>query len=223
MNARSLPLHRSLAAAAATLLMTLGVGAQAQSGNPAQGALQPNETLLRPGLLYAGGGLGLHEQTRFECGKAPVCDRPRVASKLFGGVRLTPGLAVEINQFYFASGKATAGPGAPISSRFTSASSQSYELENRATSLGINWEIETFRELTSHVRLGLARVRTKATVVETGNVTREVSEGKNSPYLGLGMSIQLAPHFRFNTGYDFLRGANGTRLHVLWTGVTIEN
>lgn len=218
MNATAFRLSSTFVSAAAALLMTVGASAQAQQSQE----LQPASPLIRPGLLYGGIGLGLQEQTRFECEGVPVCDRPRVATKMFGGIRLTPGLAIEVNQFYLGKGKRSAGPGQPIRSDYTDSSSQQLNIENRATTIGINWEIETLREFTSHVRLGLARVKTKIEV-EGPSGNQVLREDKTTPYVGLGLSMQLAKNLRFNSGWDFLRNEAGNRFHVLSMGVSFEN
>jgi hypothetical protein len=175
-------------------------------------ALEPAAPIVRPGMFYSGGSLGLMAQTKVSCGGALVCDRPLIGGKLFGGWRLTPGLAVEINQYYLGKSKLEDTTPGVVNSSYVTPTTLFVTERNRGFGVGINWEIETFRELTSHVRLGVARMETEVTRLDKVAGLVNSKEAKVRPYIGVGLSMQLTENLRFQTGIDWLRSPKNNHM-----------
>jgi hypothetical protein len=156
---------------------------------------------------YGGAAVGLAPSAQ-NCQGYDNCERIAGGAKLFGGWNVTPNVAAEINYFYF--GATRSEPGLSKASIKNSA---------KAVSLGMNWNIELFEVMSSHVRLGVARVRnTNDRVSALGVLTNDV-EYTTSPYIGLGLSIPFSSHVRLVTGYDFISvSGSGNRSRHLLSG-----
>jgi hypothetical protein len=94
---------------------------------------------------------------------------------------------------------------------------------NSGVGFGINWEIETFRELTSHVRLGIARMENEVTLLDedAGLVTQKSFKAR--PYIGVGLSMQLTQNLRFQSSVDWLRSPSNNHIYLFSTGISFEN
>jgi len=185
--------------------------------------LTAHDPLVRPGMFYVGGNLGLLAQTKFKCGSADICNRPLMGGKLFAGWRVTPGLAFEINHYYLGKSEQEDTDPGVIRSKYASTSTLAVTERNRAVGFGINWEIETFRELTSHVRLGISRTQTEVTLIDADQSVSRQKEFKARPYLGVGLSMQLTQNLRFQTSVDWLRSPANNHIYLFSTGVSFEN
>jgi hypothetical protein len=96
----------------------------------------------------------------------------------------------------------------------------------------MSWNIEMFEFLSSHVRLGVARVSNRkdtanyafqtasnGTVVTTISSRVHEEDLTTSPYFGLGLSIPFNKHVRLTTGYDFISvSGHGNRSRHLLSG-----
>lgn len=211
--------HRSVSSFATALPLALAMMGSSAFAE----ALQPHDPIVRPGMFYAGGNLGLLAQTKFKCSSADICDRPLAGGKLFAGWRVTPGLAFEINQYYLGKSKKEDTTPGVVDGQFASSTTLAVTERNRAIGLGINWEIETFRELTSHVRLGVARMQSEVTLLDQTTGTTTAKSFKARPYLGVGLSMQLTPNMRFQSSVDWLRSPSNNHIYLFSTGVSIEN
>ena len=78
-------------------LSTLAVAALSVLGSSAM-AEEELKPAARQWGIYAGGNIGVGA-AQWDCDVA--CDRARLSGKVFGGKRLTPGLAAEINYMVF--------------------------------------------------------------------------------------------------------------------------
>ncbi len=172
---------------------------------------------LRPGTIYGAAGVGLMASS-YECKGAPGCEYDRASAKLFGGYRFTPNLAAELSYFYLGGFKATQGPGT-----FPADQPIATKLRNTGVSYAIDWSNEIFQVMTTHVRFGLATVRTAGSITYGNNETENVREYTTKPYLGLGLSYQMSPSVRFYSGYDVLRNKRNEHFHMLSLGLGIEN
>jgi len=196
----------------------LAGAALAVAGLAATGTASAGDFLdLRPGTVYAAANLNLLQANGYECEGSPICERPRIGGKLFGGYRFTPNLATEVAYYYLGSFKSVdTGVTAPGDAADT-------KLRNTAVSIGIDWHNELFQVLYQHIRFGVAVVRTDGRIIYGDNRTERVNEYTTVPYLGLGLSYQFNPHVRFYQGYDILRNKRNNHIHVLSMGVGIEN
>lgn len=175
------------------------------------------EEFFRPGSVYAAANLNLLQADGFECQGSPICERPRIGGKLFGGYRFTPNLATEVAYYYMGNFKSVEGPGVPAGQPADT------QLRNSGFTVGIDWSNELFQVLTQHIRFGLSIVRTEGRIIYGNNTVEQINEYKTAPYLGLGLSYQFNPHVRFYQGYDVLRTKRNGNIHVLSMGVGIEN
>lgn len=172
---------------------------------------------------YGGASVGLAPSSQ-SCSGEP-CDRLSGGSKVFAGWNMTPNVAAEINFFYFGKVKSTTyTPGTSGNPGTTIDTSRDAE----AVTLGINWKIEMLRQLTNHVRLGIAR--TRHTTYVTNSVTPfgtpiygpevKSEETTTRPYIGLGLSIPFNSYLRFQTGYDFIwENKQSMNHHLLSAGI----
>jgi hypothetical protein len=210
---------RTISSFVAALPLALAVAGSSVSAQ----TMEPHDPLVRPGMFYAGGNLGMMAQTKFKCGTVEICNRPLVGAKLFAGWRVTPGLAFEINRYYLGkSEKEDATPGA-VGGQFATPTTLGVTERNSGVGFGINWEIETFRELTSHVRLGIARMENEVTLLDedAGLVTQKSFKAR--PYIGVGLSMQLTQNLRFQSSVDWLRSPSNNHIYLFSTGISFEN
>lgn len=167
------------------------------------------------GQVYGGFGAGFGIAAR-PCGDAPVCNRATFSQKLFGGVRMTPTLAAEVNYFYFR-GADKANDAAGILATGVATQRDS----TRTTTLGINWETELLMNFTNHIRLGWAFSKHKQVVTNGAGVMSTTNNYSGSPYLGLGLSYEVQRGLHLNTGYDFIIDGHDSN-HMLSVGATLE-
>lgn len=165
---------------------------------------------------YLGTNIGLSPSSQ-ACNTSS-CDRVSGGAKLFGGWNVTPNVAAEVNFFYFGRVRGT---------NYSLGNAVDTSKEAEAVTVGINWNIEMLRQLTNHVRLGLARTRhTTYTYNTTNFVTSAETKSEvitTRPYIGLGLSIPFNQYLRFNTGYDFIwENKHDQSHHLLSAGIVGE-
>lgn len=165
--------------------------------------------------VYVGAGAGVGVDAR-SCGAAPSCNRTNFSQKIFGGVRLTPGLAAELNQFYFRGlDRANADPVA------TSTGVASTRESMDATALGINWEVELLHGFTNQIRLGWAYTRREILSLSPSGVATRRNEYSGMPYLGAGLEFSLTSDVRLFSNYDFLIGGHNSH-HLFSVGMVAD-
>jgi hypothetical protein len=158
--------------------------------------------------VYGGASAGFGVASR-ACGEAVGCNRANFSQKMFGGVRMTPSLAAEINYFYFR----------PLDKEYSPATSAATGVvaereQARTITLGINWETELLQDFTNHIRLGVALTKHKNTLTLANGETQTVREHRNAPYLGLGLSYRVSEPLRLFSHADFIMDGHDSRTYL---------
>jgi hypothetical protein len=180
---------RTISSFVAALPLALAVAGSSVSAQ----TMEPQPRALG---VYAGAnaGVGVYE---WDCGTS--CGRTSFSGKLFGGKRLTPGLAAEINYMFFGrvdnANSSTLAVATGIASEKRKAS---------AIALGINWEVELLHDVTNHLRIGMARVKRDQEIVRVGGAVESVSSYRTAPHVGAGLSLQVVRDIRINTNFDYI-------------------
>lgn len=180
---------RTISSFVAALPLALAVAGSSVSAQ----TMEPQPRALG---VYAGAnaGIGVYE---WDCGTS--CGRTSFSGKLFGGKRLTPGLAAEINYMFFGrvdnANSSTLAVATGIASEKRKAS---------AIALGINWEVELLHDVTNHLRIGMARVKRDQEIVRVGGAVESVSSYRTAPHVGAGLSLQVVRDIRINTNFDYI-------------------
>ncbi len=174
-------------------LSLFGLPATAQTLTPASS----------PMGVYGGGafGIGAHQ---WDCGSE--CDRAAFSGKVFGGKRLTPGLAAEINYFVFGTVESNNDP-----ARTASTGLATERRDVRAVTFGINWEVELLHGITNHLRVGVARKRTDREITLASGARADERSYGTAPYVGASLSYQPVRDVRLLAGFDYIidgRGSN---------------
>lgn len=146
--------------------------------------------------IYGGGAFGVGA-AQWECGTS--CNRATFSGKFFGGKRLTPGLAAEVNYMFFG-GLDRANDTATTASTGVAAVRQ----KMRALSVGINWEVELLNDFTNHLRVGWAFTRKDQNLTRSNGVTERVIDYGSAPYFGAGLSYQFARDMRLLSSFDYV-------------------
>lgn len=146
--------------------------------------------------IYGGGAFGVGA-AQWECGTS--CNRATFSGKFFGGKRLTPGLAAEVNYMFFG-GLDRANDTATTASTGVAAVRQ----KMRALSVGINWEVELLNDFTNSLRVGWAFTRRDQNITYAGGTTARVNDYGSAPYLGAGLSYQFARDMRLLSSFDYV-------------------
>ncbi len=185
----------SLSVAAAAVLMSVGVSAQAQTLQPASAPLGS----------YVGGtaGFGINN---WQCDA--TCDRSVFSGKIFAGKRLTPGLAAEVNYFMFGKTTRTNANAAAQAMGYASE-----ERSVRAFALNINWEVELIQDFTNQIRLGWGSLeQTNDRTLLNSTVVR-TKQHNTAPYLGAGLAFRLTRDIKLISTVDaFFKGHNSQYL-----------
>lgn len=190
-------------AAVAALSMSVGLTAQAQTLEPVSPPLG----------VYVGGtaGIGL---TNFLCDGS--CSPHAFAGKIFGGKRLTPGLAAEVNYLMF--GQMERGNDAATSK------ARGFSAEKRrvnALTLGINWEVELIQDFTNQIRVGWAFMDQKNKVTGLDGVERRADRRLNAPYVGAGIGFRLNRTVKLLSAVDFVVDGHDS-LYLFGVGAMVE-
>lgn len=146
--------------------------------------------------IYGGGAFGVGA-AQWECGTS--CNRATFSGKFFGGKRLTPGLAAEVNYMFFG-GLDRANDTATTASTGVAAVRQ----KMRALSVGINWEVELLNDFTNSLRVGWAFTRRDQNITYAGGATERVNDYGSAPYFGAGLSYQFARDMRLLSSFDYV-------------------
>lgn len=163
--------------------------------------------------VYAGAnaGVGVYE---WDCGTS--CGRTSFSGKLFGGKRLTPGLAAEINYMFF--GRVD-NANSPTLAAATGISSEKRKVS--AIALGINWEVELLHDVTNHLRIGMARVKRDRDIEFVGGDRESGSSYRTAPHVGAGLSLQVVRDIRINTNFDYIIDGENS-LYLFSVGGSME-
>lgn len=203
MNATASRLPFALVSTAAALLMTVGASAQAQELKPVSPQLG----------VYAGGTAGIGV-TNGLC-TAP-CSNNTFAGKIFGGKRLTPGLAAEVNLLMF-------GETERVNNQATinAGGTAKETVRSRAITLGINWEVELIQDFTNQIRVGWAFVNQKKRLLSGNNVEVQADRRLNAPYIGAGIAFRLNRDIKLLSSADFvINGHEG--MYLFGIGASAE-
>jgi opacity protein-like surface antigen len=180
---------RTISSFVAALPLALAVAGSSVSAQ----TMQPQPRALG---VYAGAnaGVGVYE---WDCGTS--CGRTSFSGKLFGGKRLTPGLAAEINYMFF--GRVD-NANSPTLAAATGISAEKRKVS--AITVGINWEVELLHDVTNHLRIGMARVKRDSDIERVGGAVESVSSYRTAPHVGAGLSLQVVRDIRINTNFDYI-------------------
>lgn len=176
----------SLSTMALAALSLTSVSAMAQE-------LKPESAPLG---LYAGANFGL-SAAQWHCGTS--CDRVTFSGKLFGGKRITPGLAAEVNYMFFG-GMDRANDAARTAETGEAAMRQ----KERAVTVGINWEVELKHGFTNQLRAGVAFVHADRKVILADGSEVRRFENSTAPYIGAGIAFQVARDVRLLSSFDYI-------------------
>lgn len=176
----------SLSTMALAALSLTSVSAMAQE-------LKPESAPLG---LYAGANFGL-SAAQWHCGTS--CDRVTFSGKLFGGKRITPGLAAEVNYMFFG-GMDRANDAARTAETGEAAMRQ----KERAVTVGINWEVELKHGFTNQLRAGWAFTRKDQKITTADNTEVRKMVYDSAPYVGAGIAFQVNREVKLLSGFDYI-------------------
>jgi len=199
-NSASRKISKSLSVLAAALsLVSLSAFAQ--------------ERLSNPYCIYGGATFGIGA-AQWQCGS--TCDRATFSGKLFGGKRITPGLAAEVNYMFFG------GLDSTNSSSVTAATGVAATRQKmRAATVGINWEVELINDFANHIRLGWAFTRKdQKLTMANGSEGRNIEYG-SAPYMGVGLSFQAVRDVRLVSGFDYIIDGHDS-YYLFSVGASVE-
>jgi OOP family OmpA-OmpF porin len=144
--------------------------------------------------LYGGATYGA-SYVDFDCTPIPNCKHEDTGYKLYSGFNITAHIAAELG--YVGFGKGTAET---VRSGFLLKHQQAVS----ALVLNGAFRIDMTRNATGIVRLGLARVRAKASGSIAG-VPLSDTETSVAPYLGLGLEYAVADNLKAIAAVDFTK------------------
>lgn len=149
-----------------------------------------------PEGIYLGGTFGIGA-AQWECGTS--CDRATFSGKFFGGKRLTPGLAAEVNYMFFG-GLDRANDTATTAATGVAAVRQ----KMRALTAGVNWEVELLNDFTNQLRIGWAFTRRDQNITYAGGTTGRVNDYGSALYLGAGLGFNVNHEFKLLSNFDYI-------------------
>ena len=138
---------------------------------------------------YVGGALGV-SYTDVDCSAATKCDKTDGNFKLIAGYRFNPAWAVEVGYMGFGNQKSTDASG-------------DTKIQTTAAFAALATRMNIMPALDGVLRLGLARVRSEATVSPNVGDRYKETEIRMKPYLGLGLEYTVLPELRATLGADF--------------------
>lgn len=158
--------------------------------------------------IYAGAALGA-THVNLDCQGTSKCDTNDSGFKLFGGLKMSSNLSVELAYIDFGTGKYEYANGATTG-----------RMDADALTLAAAWRTDFTREFAGVLRLGLGYVQTK--VKEHGpSSSASVSSHATKPYWGLGAEYAFSKNLKGVASADFttgkFRGTNGV-LHLYSLG-----
>ncbi len=148
--------------------------------------------------IYGGGAFGVGV-AQWPQSTSTTVDRATFSGKFFGGKRLTPGLAAEVNYLFFG-GLNRANDTAKTAETGIAAMRQ----KERALTLGINWEVELLNDFTNQLRFGWARVRKDQDITYAGGVKGRVISYDSAPYFGAGLAFNIYRDMKLVSSFDYV-------------------
>jgi Outer membrane protein beta-barrel domain len=157
--------------------------------------------------IYGGATFGVGA-SQWECGT--TCDRAVFSGKVFGGKRLTPGLAAEVNYLFFGGQDRANDTG-----RQAATGIASERQKFRALTVGINWEVELLNDITNSLRVGMAFTRRASEYTYVDGSFKQINDYSRAPYFGAGLSYQLMRDMRLLASFDYI--IDGHESHYLFS------
>jgi hypothetical protein len=146
--------------------------------------------------IYGGATFGVGA-AQWECGT--TCDRAVFSGKIFGGKRLTPGLAAEVNYMFFG------GLDKANDTDQTAATGiASMRQKARAVTLGVNWEVELLNDFVNQLRIGVARTRFDQQITRAGGAEERKMVYGTAPYVGAGLAYRLMRDVKLLSNFDYI-------------------
>lgn len=127
----------------------------------------------------------------FDCSGATECDKSGSTGKIYAGYSESPNWAFEVGYINF--GKASASDGVA-----------SGELKSSALLVGGAYRSAVTTDVTTVLRLGIARVKTKVDADVLG-FSGSQSDNKVTFYAGLGLEYAVTKSIKVVAGWDFTR------------------
>lgn len=163
--------------------------------------------------VYVGGNIGVGA-AQWSCEAS--CNRTSMSGKIFGGKRLTPGLAAELNYMVFGGMDRSNGP------EFAKATGILSERRTvKAVTAGINWEVELAQGFTNQIRLGWALKRIESDLALWGGAETEARDYRQSPYFGVGLAYNLSRDIRIQQSFDYIIDGKSS-MYLFTVGATAE-
>lgn len=148
-----------------------------------------------------------------DCVGVVNCDDSGSGWKLYGGYKLSPSMALEVNWVDF--GKARSG--AAENGRTTTA-----EIKSRALGVGLAFEGEIVSRVSLLGRFGLANMRSE-TIDASGAKISSASGSEVKPYAGLGVGFAVTPQVVIHAAWDISNSMNeNRRLDLLSLGAAYK-
>lgn len=149
--------------------------------------------------VYGGATMGIGAQ-QWECTDYTNCNRTAFSGKAFGGYRMTPGLAAEINYIYFGGVER-----AKDNTILNGNSDVAFDRQTtKALTLGVNWEVELLHHFTNHLRIGWAFKRRDNEVVLGDGSARTDKTYDGALYVGAGLSFRVNENVRMLSAFDYI-------------------
>ncbi len=159
--------------------------------------------------IYGGGTFGIGV-AQWPSSDSTISDRAVFSGKFFGGKRLTPGLAAEINYLFFG-GLDRANDSAMMAATNVASLRQ----KERAVTLNINWEVELINDFTNQLRFGWARTRKDQLITYANGSTERKISYDGAPYLGAGIAFQATREVKMLSNFDYI--VNGHESYYLFS------
>jgi hypothetical protein len=173
----------------------------------ASSAALAQQRLSSPWGIYGGAAFGVGVA---EWSSGTTTDRATFSGKLFGGYRMTPGLAAEVNYIWFG-GLDRANDASKAAETGVLLTRQ----KARALTLGVNWEVELLNGFHNQLRAGWAITRKDQKLTLADSSTDRKISYDSSPYVGAGISYDLMNHLRLASGIDWV--VNGHDSYYLFS------
>ena len=148
-----------------------------------------------------------------DCAGTTTCDRSDTGLKLFGGYKLVPNWALEVNYFDFGKARATLD---------TESGMASSDLKATAFGAGVMLFAAAPANWTGLARFGVARVKADGSAT-LGAVSLSDSQTSTQGYLGLGLGYAFSKNLSIDGAIDYTRaklGGSGVDLSLVSIGLT---
>ncbi len=147
---------------------------------------------------YVGATAGIGAN-QWECSGYANCNRAAFSGKAFGGYRMTPGLAAELNYMYFGAVERSHDNGSGAGTNIATD-----RQTTKAVTVGVNWEVELLHHFTNHLRIGMAwKRRDNQLALDNGTSTLQKTYD-NALYLGAGLSFRVNENVRMVSAFDYI-------------------